>query len=303
MQTKQSIQLFFTRYVTFPDRVILTLLLIGASITATLNALNYFYWQLPASNWGYELPLLGVGAVMIFFIAWGMYVKDISPRGSTALWGCGFYFWSFLITTAMTQSVQATPFSPIDAQLVKADAWFGVDLPMLMAWTHAHPFLHHWLTKIYYSMVTELLLIPIILICLNARRTLSIFFIAILTSFFVGALIYYFFPTMAPSGIFHSPYFTKAQYHTSDAFFQVHHHLKITASDGGLVAFPSFHVIWASILTYCCRIKKYFFYPALIFNTLLILATLLLGWHYLMDVLTGIALAMIAIYIAETILK
>lgn len=294
------IQDFFSRYSTFPERLILILLMCGVILGSGLIAINHFDFQYTVASWNYQ-KMLSFGVLFLVFIFWGMYIKKEAPRSATFLWGFGLYFWSFVITSAVTQGVQATPFPPIDEYLIKADQWFGIHTPAIMTWTHAHPWINHVLTTIYYTLAWELLAIPAVLICVNARHTLTIFFLAVLFSFYIGVLIYYFFPTMAPSGIFHSPYFTKDQHATSLSFFQVHHHLKITDIHGGLIAFPSFHVIWAIILTYCCRAKKYFFYPVLVYNFILICATVLLGWHYFVDVLSGIVLAMAGIYAAEKI--
>ncbi|EKD92239.1 MAG: hypothetical protein ACD_29C00103G0001 [uncultured bacterium] len=298
---KSSLHVFFLKYSTFSDNIILILLFLSAIIGAGLITLNHFYFKYTVASWNYW-RLWNFGMLFLVFIFWGMYIRKISPRCATFLWGFGVYYWTFVVTSALTQGVQATPFLPIDEYLINADYWLGINTPVIMAWIHMHPMIHAWLTKIYFSLTWQLIAIPAILMCLNARKILGVFFIAVLISFFIGTGIYYFFPTMAPSGVFHSIYFTKQQHATSLAFYQVHHHLRITESDGGLIAFPSFHVVWAIILAYCCKAKKYIFYPLLIYNLILIAATVLLGWHYMMDVISGIALAIFGIYAGEKIL-
>ncbi|EKD77869.1 MAG: hypothetical protein ACD_42C00141G0001, partial [uncultured bacterium] len=162
-----------------------------------------------------------------------------------------------------------------------------------------HPFVHSIFHFTYESLVFELLGIPILLTIFGAQKQLGIFYIAQLSSLFIGNFIYYFYPTMAPSGVFHSPYFTAAQHDTSLRFYDVHHYIKFTTTEGGLIAFPSFHVVWAILLTNCCRAKKIFFYPVAIFNIVLIISTVFLGWHYFTDVIGGIVLAIIAIMFAN----
>ena len=298
----QSISYFFKNYSIFSDNIILILLFLSAFFGAGLILLNDFYFKYTVASWNYW-RLWNFGMLFLVFIFWGMYVRKKSPRCATFLWGFGVYYWTFVTTSALTQGVQATPFLPIDEYLVTADYWFGINTPLIMAWVHTHPFIHQWLNKIYFSLTWQLTIIPAVMLCFNARKMLSVFFISVLISFFIGTAIYYFFPTMAPSGVFHSIYFTKQQHATSLAFYQVHHRIPITESDGGLIAFPSFHVVWALILTYCCFPKKYIFYPLFIYNLILIASTVLLGWHYLMDVLSGILLALIGIYLAEKICK
>ena len=66
-----------------------------------------------------------------------------------------------------------------------------------------------------------------------------------------------------------------------------------------MIAFPSFHVTWAILLTYACRAKKIFFYPVALYNLILIISTVLLGWHYAMDVIGGVVLAIAGIAAGE----
>ena len=297
---KPAIQAYFSGYVTFQDRVIFALMLIVGLLGIVLIGLNHFHFHYTVPHWNF-VRLLAFGQLFLVFIFWSLYVRKQSPRSSTFLWGLGLYFWTYLTVTTLTQGVQGTPFRPIDPYLVKADFWFHVNTPVLMAWTHTHAFIYKVFYQVYYSLIYELIIIPVIFICFNGRRALTIFFIAVLTTFIIGAMIYYFFPTMAPSGVFHSHYFSKQQSATSLAFFNVHHRITVTETDGGLIAFPSFHVIWAIILTYCCKSKKYFFYPLVIYNLILITATVFLGWHYLMDVFGAGIIALIGLYSAEKV--
>lgn len=296
---------FFKHYITFPDRVFILLVTISMIIGFALIALNQvdfhyttillFATHVSTVSWtkGFLAFIFG-----LVFLIYGMYVRRESPRASTFIWGLGLFFWCLLSNLVLTNSIQATPFPPIDATLVKIDQWMGLNTPALMAWTHRHPLLHHVLRFSYNAIVFELLGIPLLLTILCKRNILGTFYIAIMVTLLIGSLIYYFFPTMAPSGIFHSPYFSLSQDDTSIRFHEVHAYLKVTSTNGGLIAFPSFHVIWAILLTNCCRGKKIIFYPMACFNLMVISATVFLGWHYLTDVIAGFILAMAGIWFA-----
>lgn len=306
MEIIKSARYFFKQYTTFPDRVFLALIAYGfifGVVLIFLNKLDFhfttvllFMTHIPSINWLKTIGLFIFGTIFLFY---GMYIREESPRSSTFIWGLGLFFWSVFVNLVCTNGLQSTPFPPIDDTLVKIDQWIGINTPAIMAWTHNHPHIHHMLNTFYDILTLELLFIPIFLALFNARKAIGVFFIAELSSFFVGGAIYYFFPTMAPSGVFHSPYFSIAQHDTSLRFYQVHHFIQCTAADGGLIAFPSFHVIWAILLANACRAKKIFFYPMICLNIIIIASTVLLGWHYFADVIAGFILAFGGIIFAE----
>ena len=136
---------------------------------------------------------------------------------------------------------------------------------------------------------------------LGEGRAVMTFMFALLISYFIGTLIYYFFPTIAPAALFHSPLFTFQEHDTYIKFYEIHHHLMPTTTQGGMIAFPSFHVIWASLLIYVTRPRWWLFLPLLAWNAILISSTMLLGWHYLADALCGIVLAAGSIWVSEKI--
>ncbi len=294
------------RYVTLPDYLFMGLVLLSITAGAGLIYLNHidfhyhivmlFAADVTTLSW---LQLLLSFFMSFVFLFYGYSIRRESPRSSTFLCGLGLFYWCLLANMILVNSVQSTPFSPIDMWLLKADRMMGFNTSIMMAWTHNHPHIHKLFNIAYAGLVFELLGIPILLTIFNGRRSLEIFYIAQLSSMIVGSLIYYFWPTVAPSGIVHSPYFLHMQDDTSQRFYQIHHYLKPTSQDGGLIAFPSFHVIWAILLTNACRAKKIFFYPMVCFNIVVILSTVFLGWHYVTDVIGGFVVAIGAIWFAE----
>ncbi len=310
MKIHKSIHSFFKQYTIFPDRLFLGFTLFGLVVGAGLVLLNHldFHYTMvtlfiPHIKSFSLFQMLCTFALGSLFLFYGMYIQKESPRSSTFIWGLGLFFWTVVVNFFFCYAIEPTPFTPIDAVLLKIDSGMGINTPALMAWTHHHPHCHHMFTFVYDSMLLELTFIPLILALVNARKALGVFFIAQLCSLYVGCFIYYFFPTMAPSGIIHSPYFSSTQHDTSLKFYEIHHYLKVTTANGGLIAFPSFHVVWAILIANACRAKKIIFYPLACYNILLIISTVFLGWHYFTDVIGGIVLAMSAIYFAEWVYK
>ncbi|HGH3054753.1 TPA: phosphatase PAP2 family protein, partial [Legionella pneumophila] len=78
-------------------------------------------------------------------------------------------------------------------------------------------------------------------------------------------------------------------------------HIQPTTIEGGLIALPSFHTIWAIL---CVYLIKDWFIPCLllsIINVLLILSCVLLGWHYPIDILAAIILVGLSYYLLTVI--
>ncbi|MCX7121446.1 MAG: phosphatase PAP2 family protein [Gammaproteobacteria bacterium] len=306
----KPIKKFWQEHTIFPDRVFLMLAAFGIIASATLMTVNQLYFHFTFTPlFATNIPLISLTsgffslAFSTFCLIYGITIQNEYPRSSTFIWGMGLFFWTIFINLVWASALQTTPFPPIDDTLVKIDQWMRISTTDLMAWTHTHPHIHHMLNFIYASIILELIFIPITLAIFNARKALGIFFIAQLFSFFIGGAIYYFFPTMAPSGVLHSPYFSLAEHDTSMRFYQVHHFLKVTSAKGGLIAFPSFHVVWVILLTYACVNKKIIFWPLLCYNLILIASTVFLGWHYATDVIGGFILGIGAIVFAEWVYR
>lgn len=230
---------------------------------------------------------------------YGIYAKQESPRAATFIWGFAALVLTYFANVFMANGIATTPFTPIDKHLLHVDQLLGVHTLKLMAWTHYHTSIRKLLNFAYESLVLQLLIIPFSLACLNARQRLRMFLNAQLATFLIGGMIYYFFPTTAPSGILHSPYFTHLQLDTSLRFYEVHHFLPVTSNKGGLIAFPSFHVVWAILLTYCTIKYKWIFYPLVVLNCFLVVSTVFLGWHYLVDAIAGGVLGFLGIYFGK----
>ncbi len=63
----------------------------------------------------------------------------------------------------------------------------------------------------------------------------------------------------------------------------------------GIIQFPSFHAALAVILTHSLRLIPWLGLPALLLNGLMLVSTLAIGGHYLVDVVAGVLIAIVAI--------
>lgn len=207
-----------------------------------------------------------------------------------------YYIGIMCVIAFATNAVQLTPFSPIDKSLYDLELHCGVDLQSIVQWTNQYAGLKTVLGYVYDSLPWQMSMLPLVLIVLQRFQLLHSYYFLLLFTMLIGFTIYYFFPTTAPASILNSSLFSEYQIATGLKFNQIHHHLLVTTGEGGLIAFPSFHTVWALLCVYL--LKDWPVPCALLFviNCVLLASCVLLGWHYLVDVLAGILLLLLGFY-------
>lgn len=252
-----------------------------------VNALFFRYtgiFYFPRLFWPLVPPLFVV-------LAYGLRLRASRPDLSFALVAMSFYLATMITQAVLVTGLQYAPFPPIDAALARWDAALGVNVSSVLPWTYSRPWFERLLWRCYNSVDVQLALVPLLACCLRDRGRMRTYMYAVIYSFLIGGLFYYFFPSSGPAAVFQSPYFAPAERMTHVKFYHVHHFEPVTTLAGGLIAFPSFHVAWGILLPYLGRGRRWTFYPLLALNAVMIAATVLLGWHFLVDVAGGVALA------------
>lgn len=197
-----------------------------------------------------------------------------------------FYFYLTVgIIVLATNAIQLTPFEPIDPLLIQLDKAMGFDQASWMSWTANNPWLYQLLEISYASLNYQLILIPLLVILSSRFYHIREFYLLLLLTCLLGFSFYYFFPSKAPSSYIHSLYFTAEQYATGIKFDEIHRFKSPSTMEGGLIAMPSFHFIWAWLCVFLARDIQPVFYILIALNLLLTLSCILLGWHYLADIL------------------
>lgn len=195
-------------------------------------------------------------------------------------------------------AIQYTPFLPIDDELVAFEArLYSFYLPDAMEWLNKFPTLKELLHFSYKSLDWQLFLIPLVLVSFDKIEKLREYYFLLLFTGLIGFTFYYFFPTTAPASMFQSPYFEESQYATGLKFWQIHQHIQPTTVAGGMISIPSFHVIFAWICLFSLREWKILYTPLFINNLFLFSSCVLLGWHYLIDIVASFMLLLFAHFI------
>lgn len=247
-------------------------------------AINHFIFKFPGNNYFPSETFLV--AVLLFLALQGSYLQFGGKSTPVFIMREIIYFFLVMSVIAFaTNAVQFTPFKPIDEQLIAMEATAGIHIEDIIAWTMSYSWLAKILAYIYDSLPYQMSLLPLVAIFMRKFIYTREYFCLLLMSALIGFSYYYFFPTMGPASFVQSPYFSKAQYATGIKFTEIHQYVIPSTLEGGMIALPSFHAIWAWLCLYLIRWWRLIFILLLPINLLLIASCVLLGWHYPIDLL------------------
>ncbi len=237
-------------------------------------------------------PLAELGAL-------GLLLRRRHPRSAFVLGHWAALGLLMAAVSMMVTGLQYTPHAAIDARLAAFDARAGVSVTGLLAWTHARPPLLRLLRVCYAVLDAEVFVVPALVALTGDERRMRVYLHAGALSFLAGGLFYWFYPSSGPASLLSSPYFTAEQLSTSLKFRLIHSGVTPPSGSGGMIAFPSFHVVWAVLLAWASLADRRLARAVVPLNALMIAATLLLAWHFLADALGGLALASASLWLAE----
>jgi membrane-associated phospholipid phosphatase len=202
------------------------------------------------------------------------------------------------ITAPMQYGALALGRPFVDSWLDRVDHWLGVDVADLTAWTAQYGWLVAMLNVAYNSLVPQLL-VPLVVLPLTGDREelweylwhLHISLIGALACLALWPTVYvftyrHFDPLVAPALV----------QHVMSQLWALHAGTfrSVTLQDmQGLISFPSFHTAAAVAVTWALRRQRaWLWLPVAVLNAGLISATILLGLHYVTDLLgTALLLA------------
>jgi hypothetical protein len=222
--------------------------------------------------------------------------KDLELIEDLALYAA-----AMVAMAALTNGSQYTPFPPIDGALARADAAIGWNGPAVLHWTAARPWLRSALSACYASTDLQLALAPFAASLAPDRRRRRVLLHAMIYCLLAGSLFYYFFPSSGPAGVYGGPDYLPVQRWTSEKFALVHARLPGANLAGGMIAFPSFHVAWSVLATDAALGRRGLFLGVLVLNAVVVASTVLLGWHFLVDVPAGLLLAGLSLAAGEAV--
>lgn len=257
---------------------------------------NSFIYNYPGNNYfppntvqiGLPLVLFYIGLIQLFGKD-----KHITQIGLELI----YFFLIMSLIALATNAVQLTPFTPIDQHIVAFEHYFHIDISVMLEWTNRHPTIHLILGFIYDSISNQMSAIPLLIIAMGRFQLIREYYFLLLTTTLLGFGFYYFFPTTAPASVIASPLFTPYQLATGLKFKEIHNHISPSTIEGGLIALPSFHCIWGLYCVYLLKEWPIFCFILLLANIILCASCVLLGWHYPIDVMAGVLLALLCYWL------
>lgn len=172
------------------------------------------------------------------------------------------------------------------------DRAMGLDWPRLYDWVTARPRLFHASGLLYGLLNTELLLLLILLEALGKRRHAAAlrlgFCISATATILIGVLM----PALGPFVFYDLPVASQTAYVAQLAALRDGTLRQIDLSNAqGLIFFPSFHAALGVLCAYAARAVRGLFWPALLFNLLIICTAPVIGGHYFVDIFAGFVLS------------
>lgn len=183
------------------------------------------------------------------------------------------------------------------------DQALGFDWRYWLTVLDANKNVHRVLALAYHSMWPQLTLIVISLVTVRDFRRLDVFLLAFGFSAIITVIVSGFMPAMSPLAYLQitpadHPHINLAvprEFEAQALALRAGVLRVVELGDAqGLVTFPSFHTVTAILLLLAFRDVPYMRWVSLVANTLMLLAIPIEGSHYLVDVIAGIAVALVA---------
>lgn len=264
--------------------------------------INFFIYQFPGNNF-FPDNVLGLALLLILFnLGTNLYFKKNSKPCKISR-ELIYFFCIMVVVVIATNAVQLTPFPPIDQHIMTMEKKLHINMEAIMLWTNSHPQFKNILNWVYDSLPYQMSGLPILVILSCRFHLIREYYFLLLCTTLLGFGFYYFFPTAAPASVMNHSLFAEDQIATGLKFWQIHHYIQPTTNAGGLIALPSFHVIWAVL---CVGLIREWIVPCVLLglmNLLLIVSCVLLGWHYCTDVVGSVVVLLLSYWVLIRALK
>ena len=268
--------------------------LAAALIVIAIVSLKFYGYRLPWSAFEAFYGYLGFGAA-IGYCRWAKYDRLVQS--------CWLAFWSCFLSTLLRFPMYLAARSHVplwDQSLAHIDHMMGIEVPAILHSMALHPWVKATLNGSYdllYGLLVLAVILPTIRYKFRAAKELIIS-----TSFatLLGSLVFGLCPAVGPWSVYG---------YAPTAFQNTCANLLLTLRTGrihvldmdesGIVCFPSFHVLLAILACVALWSIKPLRIPAVIVALLVSASTLTTGWHYIVDVIGGILLALISWLVAK----
>src|SRR3990167_140298 len=286
----------------YDDKIFLSCC-IFAMMLACITFLWNFYHQNYYLDFQWIGGIQGVYIVTFFCMAYflSVFVRIPYPTVVRVWKSVAMLYISLSILEICNTAILTTPFPTHDQWMVHTDRLLGFHLLPILRVLHGYASIQSIIWSCYFSLLAAIHFLPISLSFDQNPKVMYHYYCSFIVSIIIGYLIYYFFPTMtSPAAVYPHQYFTAFQLNTLHQF-QLEHLHKIIHFNliGGIISFPSFHAIWAVFVIYFLWPYGWIRYVGIIYGILIFATSVLTGWHYLVDVFSGIGVALLSLWISR----
>ena len=216
------------------------------------------------------------------------------------------FAWSLLVIPAISFLIPVagrSPYPLVDAALARIDAGMHFQTVAVVHWVSHLPALRRSLA-IAYLMLSPLILASLLVPPLCGRTVDSRrYVLAVLIAAVVTAALFAFWPAAGPWTVEgFAPTKSQSAIVESLALLKSGQPLPEGAKSA-VVAFPSFHIILAVLSLIALWNVRWARWFVLVLCVLICISTLSTGWHYLIDVIGGLAVTYLSQTIANVALK
>jgi membrane-associated phospholipid phosphatase len=194
----------------------------------------------------------------------------------------------------------------LDEALIRMDSAFGFRWLTLIEFVDSYPTLASGLSIAYATFIPQLLVLPLILGAARQYGRCYVMVLSYATICYVSSIISIWFPAV---GTYAAYGLAQSQLHNINAFFGFYfldhfeavrdqaQYVLSPANAKGIITFPSVHAAVALLCAWAAwdlkLLARLFF---LVLNILMAVAAVTHGNHYLVDIIAGLAIAVISIY-------
>jgi hypothetical protein len=276
-----------------------------------LALLVYFVILVWATNWVKAL-VLGVDTIAFLELLDRRRGQPLRPTIAAILTPAAYLFFGFLMVLAYNCAIVSVRYNfATDPTLATIDRWLlhRHSVSELAHWAvnTFPPPLYRSLEFIYFGMFPQIGATLIILALSDGRNRALRFIGTILTSYYMALVIFYFWPAQGPYSLcpdHFSRFPTNIQSYTIQHTLIPHalalfHHQPISRiSTDYFIAFPCMHIVQPVIVLWFLRRWRRMALVLAAYDVLLVAAVLMLEMHYVIDVLVGLLMAVLAIAIS-----
>lgn len=183
------------------------------------------------------------------------------------------------------------------------DRMLGVHTAVVASLAPSHPLGR--LLNSTYGLLLPYLEAAVFFPALLGRRESIRFLLANVVAFYLGTVLLIFLPAIGPWAV--EPFQpSAAQLATQVQMLALRHpgplNFSVLSDGAAIIAFPSFHVIWAVLALSAFWGYRLLRIPLAVLSAMICFSTLTTGWHYLADGLGGMAVAVLSLWAAEFVL-